>query len=78
MRLKHCVYAYACFIVASFLFPRCFLAVAHQKVETMWKQALFPSMCLHLYILAPVIALPGKEAGGGGVGASLLHQQHAL
>ena len=37
MRLKHCVYANACFIVISFLFSCCFLAVTRQKgnnVET--------------------------------------------
>ena len=58
MRLKHCVYAIACFIVVSFLFPRCFLVVSskwHVKKETMWKQALFPHMCLYIVDTAIVI-----------------------
>ena len=39
-----------CFHIVSSLFPHCFLLVSlqlHIKNETMWKQELFPHMCLH-------------------------------
>ena len=78
-RLKRCVYANACFIVVSSLFPPCFIVVSKQifvKKETTMKQALFPHMCFYLQIELEMNVQKGRVESTVTVRSEILYMMH--